>query len=608
MALASLLAPTLGHGAVATKTLAMMVIADRDDDDVDGQADSIQTNLTPAARIDLAPVPPPIVGGLLRVVSGGEHVRLIVRGSPVAWAAENGAVTVPPGAMLQGVSSGVFQGVLSINGGAIDFRVEVFGASMRDGDRHDVDFANHHASLNRTPPSLPPESFDARYDDPDALRVLIELPRTEMFESIHPNITLQSVSASGATIDTLNDLPFRPVTCSSAPVDCFATAPIRFVVDDVDRTHPVANARSIRGEVGGAIVVRSGGRKLQAIRVMGPRDSAIGPIGLYQATIRPFVFRALPGSAPAIGGNDLGAAALVRSELITASTIWNECGIALGDPRAIEVRVVDPPPPYLLAIGDGLGLPASGGTIRFRVNGHLITTTTRPGSSVDLVAYEVARAIERAGFATTISPNARISPGYAGSVDVLVRARNGAFAVLEPDANGAYEVSSDPTLSARIGNVDLTDGLQHFQDMDSMAGTIEERTLLKSIDDGDPRTVEIVVLPSFAGGARIGESFIGSDSSSLHNIVLLDRAGVRARKSSLTLAHELGHVLLNDPGHPDDFGIDTPTLLMDSDAADSSPFGPRRLTIDECARAIRQSGPRARLPLLSQTRLTRLAY
>ncbi len=102
----------------------------------------------------------------------------------------------------------------------------------------------------------------------------------------------------------------------------------------------------------------------------------------------------------------------------------------------------------------------------------------------------------------------------------------------------------------------------------------------------------------FAGGGRIGESFIGSDLSSVRNVVLLDRAGIRARKSSLTLAHELGHVLMDLPGHPDDYGVDTPTLLMDSDAADASPFGPRRITLEECARVVRQAGPKARVPLL----------
>jgi hypothetical protein len=144
--------------------------------------------------------------------------------------------------------------------------------------------------------------------------------------------------------------------------------------------------------------------------------------------------------------------------------------------------------------------------------------------------------------------------------------------------------------------------------MDSAAGTLEERTLLKGLDDDDPRTIEVVVVPFFAGGGRIGESFIASDLSSVRNVVLLDRAGVRATRSSLTLAHELGHVLLDMPGHPDDYGVDTPTQLMDSDASDASPYGPRRLTVEECARMVREAGPNGRVPLLADWPLGPLTY
>ena len=55
---------------------------------------------------------------------------------------------------------------------------------------------------------------------------------------------------------------------------CSASAPLRLVVDDVDRSHPLVAARSVRAEVGGALVVRdASGKKLQAIRVAGPRKS-----------------------------------------------------------------------------------------------------------------------------------------------------------------------------------------------------------------------------------------------------------------------------------------------------------------------------------------------
>jgi hypothetical protein len=52
------------------------------------------------------------------------------------------------------------------------------------------------------------------------------------------------------------------------------------------------------------------------------------------------------------------------------------------------------------------------------------------------------------------------------------------------------------------------------------------------------------------------------------------------------------------PGHPDDFGVDRPWVLMDADAADPSIFGPRRLPLADCERAIVQSGPASPLPLL----------
>ena len=106
------------------------------------------------------------------------------------------------------------------------------------------------------------------------------------------------------------------------------------------------------------------------------------------------------------------------------------------------------------------------------------------------------------------------------------------------------------------------------------------------------------MVPSFAGSGRIGESFIGADGGAVRNVLITDRAALRADRASFALAHELGHVLLDDPGHPDDFGRDTPTRLMDADAANGTAFGPRRLLVDECARALRQSGPTAAVPLL----------
>jgi hypothetical protein len=45
---------------------------------------------------------------------------------------------------------------------------------------------------------------------------------------------------------------------------------------------------------------------------------------------------------------------------------------------------------------------------------------------------------------------------------------------------------------------------------------------------------------------------------------------------------------------------------MDADATDPTIFGPRRLSVGECERALRESGPGAVVPLLDPWPMTRL--
>jgi hypothetical protein len=586
--------------ADADSTVSLVIVADRDDDDADGKPDGSQDFVPPAGRVDMVQLDRRFYGAVFHAESGGDRVRILVDGVPFAWEKPTtGSVWV------QGQLPGTARLVATKAGRRETLDLRIRGVGLRDGANARVDMARSHASLERTPPARVDPSPDATYDDPDALRFVLELPEP-VGAGEAKEIVLESVSAIGSRVDVLPHLPVARTACVPAisGVACFASPPVRLVIDDVDRNHPLVDARSMRAELGGAVVVRIDGKKSQEVRVLGPRDTAAGTIGRLRAELRAFVLRVTPGGAPAVGGTDAGGVAAMRAELAAASAIWSQCGLSFGDPKTLEAKIVDPPTSYLVAFGDDAGLPATGGEVRVRIDGRAVSVKTTPGATVDRVASDFARAVEKAGFVAVVSPNARIGPGAAGSVDVMVRRKDGAFATVDAvpaaPATAAAPVSTDPTLVVRIGSVDLSDGLQHFTDMDAMAGTLEERTLLKALDDGDPRTIEVVVVPLFAGGGRIGESFIGSDSSSLRNVVLLDRAGIRARKSSLTLAHELGHVLMDMPGHPDDYGVDTPTLLMDSDASDASPFGPRRITRDECARVVRQAGPKARVPLLTE--------
>lgn len=588
----------VSHGSsVPPVTERITLVADRDDDDADEHADGDAELIAPAARIDLVPLDARFTGATLTPVNGREKARIVANGKALAWGER-----LPAGAQLQGLTPGrAVVAARFAQGREIAIALDVHGVGLRDGQKRAVDLAKDHVSLERTPPArVDLDDVEQPFADPDALRIALASPNGA---SLGP-ISLESLGADGAPIDLLRDVKLKQASCDpSAGSDlvCSASAPIRFVVDDIDRSHALVATRSLRAEVGGAVVVRDGaGKKLQAIRVAGPRHSAVGPIGRHRLAIHAYVMRITPSGSPSVGGTDAGAIAAVRQELSVASATWGQCGVTFGPTSQMDVKVVSPPPSYLVALGDDVGLPASGGTIRLEIDHKPVRFETKKGWSTRQAALELQRAAENAGFKAALSENARIAPGATPSVDVAVRRADGSFASVE------LLSSSDPTLSVHVGSVDLTDGLQHFGDVDSVAGTLEERTLVKSVDDGDPRTVELIVIPFFAGGGRIGESFIASDGSSMRNVVIIDRAGVRARRTSLTLAHELGHVILDEPGHPDDYGIDTPTLLMDSDASDASPFGPRRLTVDECARAVRQSGPGARVPLLSEWKLAPL--
>jgi hypothetical protein len=432
-------------------------------------------------------------------------------------------------------------------------------------------------------------------DDPDALYWMVTGDPGYLPE----RLSLTSTGANGVALDILNNVPLTPVNCPAGLPEhqCRRTPAIRAVGDPIDRQHPAVRASSLLAEVGGRIAVQIDAREVMSIRVGGPRQTGLGPIERMRATVKTHIVRAAPGGTPPLGGTDAGAIKLLGEELQIASGLWGQCGVHFGLPEEVEIRVVDPPPPFLLGVGCDLGLPASGGELRFLVNGEPIQVPTRAADTPSAVAERVRAVLTPLGFRAVVSANAKITRGALRTADVLVYDAKGIPARLE--RGPTHPLSSDATLAVCIGDVDLSDGLTHFSDYDAAAGTIEERTLIKAFDDGDPTTIELFVIPSFARSGRIGESFIYADGASVRNAVIVDRAGIRAGARSHTLAHEIGHILLDMPGHPDDYGVDMPSTLMDADAADATIFGPRRLSVAECERALRQSGPGTPAPLLT---------
>jgi len=449
-----------------------------------------------------------------------------------------------------------------------------------------------HASLSRT---LPAELGGIPSEDQDALSFLFIAPSGVDLDALE----VLTRSAAGKPLDVLPKLRVQPAPCpeGTAPeLVCRRTPAIRAVGDALDRSHAATQKRTIVAQVGGSLRISGAGHKLIELAVGGPRETRLGPIERLRAVLRTLLVRARPGAAPPLGGDAAGATRVMGQELQTAAALWGQCGIELGAPGQQSIQIVDPPSARLIAVGCGFAQLASGGSIELRSGQKLVSLVTRAGESPSAVGQRLAEALSRARFAISVFENQRTANSQIKTVDLL----------LGPSAGKAEEVSvtsSDPTLGVCLGEVDLSDGLKHFGDGDAFSGTLEERTLLRAFDDGDPTTVEILVVPSFARSERIGESFIASPGSSLSNTVIIDRAAIRAGARSFALAHELGHVLLAMPGHPDDFGVDQSFSLMDSDVADATIFGPRRLSVADCERAVTQTGPNSFVPLLQRVPL-----
>jgi hypothetical protein len=196
----------------------------------------------------------------------------------------------------------------------------------------------------------------------------------------------------------------------------------------------------------------------------------------------------------------------------------------------------------------------------------------------------------------TLNPATEFGAGR--SADVVVRRPDGALVTLEPD--GDHRLSTDGRQQVAIGRVDLGDGLEEFDNMTATAGTLEERTLLKAVTDGDSSTLDLVLVGSFTSGTRQGEAFIEGDGGAIVNVVILDRNGLKQQRAAWTQSHEIGHVLLDQPFHPDNVGPDRPWLLMDADTSLAQVTGPKRLTGAECLRVRNRSGVHAQPSLLER--------
>ncbi len=429
--------------------------------------------------------------------------------------------------------------------------------------------------------------------DPDNFRIELADSR-ETRDVVYAR--LSAIADSGERHGLLRHVPLRRL----AGTVRFRSPFIRLVSDATDASAPDVGLQLLRVSLRDRVVASLDccDAAVSAEMRVGREGEGRAERDALRGRLRVLVLRAARGAAPVLGESDIQALELARRQVEIANEIWAQCFIDFGPPEAADVSVVDPPEPALLAISDLDGLPARGdGAIVFRARGKRIgPVPLRRGALPEQTAAEIARMLRARDFVPEVSINPRADHAAQRSADVVVRDAQGALVALSADTE--HRLSSDSQQRATIGGVDLTDGISEFDNTISAVGTLEERSLVKLLADADPTTIEVLLVNRFVNRDRQGEAFIEADGSSMANTLIFDRNAVRYERQAWVQAHELGHVLLDEPFHPDNMGPDRPWLLMDADARQGRVLGPKRLTPDECEKARRRSGPDAHPALL----------
>ncbi len=355
-----------------------------------------------------------------------------------------------------------------------------------------------------------------------------------------------------------------------------------------DQSSPWLKDRALRAELGDLIQarVRIGGSKTGTwiMPVARPAHEK-GPLAKKSLKLNTIVLRAFSKGPPIVGGDIDGARAVIEHQVNVLDEVFAQCAIKVGFEENCTVTVADPPGPCLLAVGQRFGLLSGGGHVRLKVNGKILGPWKIGAGYTPLqTARLLTHHLEDAGFSVQLSANGRLKKNAFGSADVLVRTPDGSLAEIEPWSD--MPLTTDNSQSLSIGKVALADGIDSYDQNNTVSGTLEERTLIKALAKQDDGVVDVFIINRFSRPDKQGESFIRASGSSIKNAVLVDLKALGRARQSYTLSHEVGHVLLDDLNHPDARGNPETSLLMHSRSS-SAMDGPKRLTQEECNR-IRQ--------------------
>lgn len=604
--------PTLRWSTGEANPARAIVGLDDDDDDDDGVPDSQQAPRPPAdddrAVITLEGI---TAGAVAVTVTGGLRVRdaagALVERANLPVRRGSAAVELVGAA----ASARADDAAVELVAGARRWRVAVtvVAVAVLRGDNAPVYAHRDAVMLSRqvtNDDTLPRSAaWGDRSADPENVRAEVWDPAEGARAAVRWESTGTPASFArepGALRARLAEVPMqRPG--AGAP---WRSGYVRLVGDEVDQRAPGVEGQTLRVALRDRVRVRyrregAAGEAATDARVGRPGRED-GPMAARRVRASVLVLRnraQASGGVPLVGGSEAAALDIGRRQVAIANEVYAQCAVTWGDPAGDVARVVDPPTTTMVAFGDDHGALASGGEVRLRVNGvALPPLRTRAGWRPVDTAMAMGAMLRARGYTARVTTNPRTTYGAEPSADVLVLDRAGRWTTLSapPDA----PLSTDRRQGAALATVDFSDGIDEFNNQNSTSGTREERALIKPLIDGDATTMEMIVINRFSRGTRIGEAFVRGDGGSIANGFLVDRAGISAEREAWTQSHEAGHILLDQPWHPDNMGPDRPWLLMDADASLGTVAGPKRLSTEECARLRSRNGPGAPAPLMQR--------
>lgn len=310
-------------------------------------------------------------------------------------------------------------------------------------------------------------------------------------------------------------------------------------------------------------------------------SSSGAPLSTEKLNLKVTVMRDGSEGRLAVGKDPVDARRAMWFQLRVVDEVLSQCGLRVPDIVDVPFSVADPPRGSLLVIGDPWGLASNGGLVRLKIEDEQLGPWRLPKNLTPAqTARALASRLSKRGYRAEVHVHPRVPSGNEGPADIAVysRTRDALTVTAWPNA----PVSTDEAQPIDLGRVTPCDGLDPYDYGREHIGTVEERALIELMGgQREKGRIEIIAVSRFACREKLGEAFLGSVNPNLGDTVIIDaRAALRARHA-FVLAHELGHVLLQSLGHPQDPPESSQTNLMSWDTS-AGLDGPRRLTRRQC--------------------------